>query len=234
MDKINERIIVALDYSNFSDMENLVNRIGDIGVFYKVGLELYSSCGEKALNFLKEKNKKIFLDLKFHDIPNTVAKAVKNIAHYGVEITNLHASGGYEMMKAAQEALISEAKTTKLIAVTILTSLNDVSLKEIGYERNLLEQVTILAKLAERAGLAGVVCSPLEAAAIKVSTSQGFLTVTPGIRFEIDSKDDQKRTLHPLEALNGASDYIVIGRSITGAIDPVAVFEKIILAEKEF
>ncbi len=95
-------------------------------------------------------------------------------------------------------------------------------------------QVTILAKLAERAGLAGVVCSPLEAAAIKVSTSQGFLTVTPGIRFEIDSKDDQKRTLHPLEALNGASDYIVIGRSITGAIDPVAVFEKIILAEKEF
>ena len=194
-------------------------------------MELYYAEGPSIVKEIKARGHKIFLDLKLHDIPNTVEKAMRNIAKLGVEITNCHAAGGVAMMEAARRGLDSteEGKKTKLIAVTQLTSTSqEVLEKELLIEKPLAEVVKTYALNAKKAGLDGVVCSPLEASIIK---ELGLISVTPGIRFADDSANDQKRIATPAFAKENGSTYIVVGRSITGAADPVAAYNKCV---KEF
>ena len=199
--------------------------------YLKLGMEIIYKEGPQLVKKLHDMGFKIFLDLKLHDIPNTVEKAMRNIATLGVEITNCHAAGGIAMMEAARRGLDSteEGKKTKLIAVTQLTSTSqEVLEKELLIEKPLNEVVKTYALNAKKAGLDGVVCSPLEASIIK---ELGLISVTPGIRFADDSANDQKRIATPAFAKENGSTYIVVGRSITGAADPVAAYQKCV---KEF
>lgn len=183
-------------------------------IFYKEGPELVKDLTNRGFH--------IFLDLKLHDIPNTVEKAMRNIASLNVDITNVHAAGGIKMMEAAKRGL--EGSNTKLIAVTILTSLNDEMLKnELDIEKTVNDVVYDYASNAKKAGLDGIVCSPLEA---PIAKELGLISVTPGIRLAGDAKGDQSRVTTPSDAKNLGSTYIVVGRSITGALDPVAAYKK--------
>ncbi|OGP64404.1 MAG: orotidine 5'-phosphate decarboxylase [Deltaproteobacteria bacterium RBG_13_53_10] len=228
-----DRIIFALDVEHFSEAQSWVNLLKDqIGVF-KVGKQLFTHAGPKVIDMIRKRNQNIFLDLKFHDIPTTVAKAGAEATKLNVSIFDLHALGGFEMMRKTVEASRTTAKELGIpkpliLAITILTSMDEDSLKEVGIRGPLLEEVGQLALLAMKAGLDGVVASPQEIGIIRQKCGERFLIVTPGIRLPSDKKDDQKRTLSPKEAISAGADYLVIGRPIKEAKDPLEAVQRIV------
>ncbi len=213
-------IIVAVDKHNLSDALTLADSLDPSLCRLKVGKELFTVCGVEVVNAFHQRGFEVFLDLKFHDIPNTTAQAVLSAADMGVWMTNIHASVGMDAMRLCKERLMAGGYDTLLIAVTVLTSMTDANLAELGISRNVTEQVLHLAGLAHQAGLDGVVCSAQESAMLKQRFGTDFKLVTPGIRLDDDAKDDQKRICTPSDALANGSDYLVIGRSITAATDP--------------
>lgn len=229
-----ERLIVALDFHKFDDVKNLVNELGDEVVFYKVGMELFYSEGVKVIDWLKEQNKKIFLDLKLFDIPNTVAGGLCSLMRHGVDILNVHASGGMEMMEAAILSLRAESERLqipcpKLIAITILTSMDQNEWEGLGYDKiDMTKQTVHLAKLAQFAGLDGVVSSPQEAKMIRQACGKNFLIVTPGIRPVGSDIDDQSRVSLPRYAIENGSNYLVVGRPIRSAENPLQAARSIL------
>ncbi len=233
-----ERLIVALDFPDEQAVKNLVDTLGDEVVYYKVGMELYYSVGQSVLDFLAQRGKRIFLDLKLHDIPNTVAQALASLAtRPGIDILNVHASGGPTMMKEAAARMRAAAQKAgltppKLIAVTLLTSLSEEEWKQLNGSLSVREQVVCLAKLTKECGLDGVVASPQEAAAIRAACGDDFLIVTPGVRPAGAAIGDQVRIATPATALSDGADYLVVGRPITQAADPVLAARQII-AEME-
>lgn len=221
-------VIVACDFSSAQETYRFLDTFADEKPYVKIGMELYYSEGPSIVKEIKERGHKIFLDLKLHDIPNTVARAAAQLAKLDVDMTNVHAAGGTKMMAAALEAIHEAGASTKLIAVTQLTSTSDEVLhNEILIDSNIDMQNTVAsyAQNAKTSGLAGVVCSPLEASLIKETCGASFITVTPGIRFAEDAKGDQVRVTTPSDARE-FSDYIVVGRSITEAEDPVAAYNR--------
>lgn len=238
MSETKDKIIVALDVETATEARKIIDEIGaEVGAF-KIGLQLFTSAGASFVREAVDRKIKLFLDVKFHDIPNTVAKASVEVARLGVWMFNLHALGGSEMMRRTVENVreVCEKENLeqpKIIGVTILTSANQETLKEIGIERELGSEVLNLARLTAKCGLDGVVASPLETGAIRQSIeSKDFLIVTPGIRLSFATNDDQKRVMTPKEAVQAGADYLVIGRPITGADDKLSAVRKI-LAEME-
>jgi orotidine-5'-phosphate decarboxylase len=223
----NKRIIVPLDVPDAEAALTLASRLDPKLCRVKVGKELFVSAGPDVVRRLQERGLDVFLDLKFHDIPNTVAGACRAAARLGVWMMNVHASGGEAMLRAAREAVASVARPPLLLAVTILTSLSEEDLVRVGYSGSMLENVERLARLARACGLDGVVCSAQEAPLLRKATGEDFLLVTPGIRLAGDSAHDQSRIVTPAQAVRLGADYLVIGRSITGARDPAAVLESI-------
>jgi orotidine-5'-phosphate decarboxylase len=253
-----ERLVLALDVNNFKKAEELVDKLTDyVGVF-KIGNQLFTAEGTKVIKMVQEKGGKVFLDLKFHDIPNTVARAAEVVSKLGVYIFDIHTSGGYEMMKAAVEASKKSSfalgiSKPLILGVTLLTSINQEILeKEIGIKKSIEEQVVHLAKLAKAAGLDGVVASPWEIKALRAACGEGFVILTPGIRPVClcvtclrasslrqarrqagKSDDDQKRIMTPQEAIKLGADFIVIGRPITNATNPVKASQEILKEMEE-
>jgi orotidine-5'-phosphate decarboxylase len=230
-------IVVAMDFDNADACLDLASRLSPQFCRLKVGKELFTSCGPRIVETLMLKGFDIFLDLKFHDIPNTTAKAVKAAADLGVWMVNVHASGGERMMLAAREILDqSSGNKPLLIAVTVLTSMEQTDLLGVGVAYPIDNQVERLAGLAHYCGLDGIVCSAREANQMRRQFDQKFCLVTPGIRLEDSPADDQRRTLTPLQAMREGSSYLVIGRPITGAADPARACESIFseLAENGF
>lgn len=226
-------LIVALDMQDFNSVKILVKEFDKKVEFYKVGMELFYSQGRKVVEFLKSENKKVFLDLKLHDIPNTVANGLISLVSLNVDILNVHASGGFNMMKFANESLKEfcykkNLTTPKLIAVTILTSIDKSEFEKIGYKFEIKKQVLNLAKMSEDAGLDGVVASPLEANLIKQNSKDGFLIITPGIRPSFANKDDQNRITSPSEAIKNGATHLVVGRAITKADDRLKALDEIL------
>ena len=216
-----KRIIVALDFNEAKIALNLVDSLDPELCRLKVGKELYTACGPDLLKQIQDRGFEVFLDLKFHDIPNTVAKAVNVAGNMGVWMLNVHASGGQAMMEAAREALLEfGSQRPKLIAVTVLTSLAQVDLHQIGIECSPEEQVSKLAFLTRDAGLDGVVCSAAETRLLRAQLPKEFCLVTPGIRRATDATGDQKRVLGPADAVRSGSNYLVVGRPITQADSP--------------
>lgn len=222
------KIVVALDYANTKDALSLVDQLDPTQCKLKVGKELFTAAGPALVEQLVAKDFKVFLDLKFHDIPNTVKKACKAASDLGVWMLNVHASGGSAMMEAALEGVNQSNENPYLIAVTVLTSMNQSSLAETGIQTSIKEQVLNLASLTEAAGLHGVVCSAQEATLLRKHVHQDFLLVTPGIRPANASKDDQSRIVTPPDALNQGASYLVIGRPITQANQPAAALQAIL------
>ena len=228
-----DKIIFALDVEHFSEAQQWVKLLkNQVGVF-KVGKQLFTHAGPKVIDMILAKEQKVFLDLKFHDIPNTVAKAGEEATKHNVTLFNLHALGGFEMMKKTVEASRAVAKTLGvprplILAVTILTSMDEGAIKEVGIQGPILEQVGRLASLALKAGMDGVVASPQEISIIRERCGDKFLIVTPGIRMPSAKSDDQKRTLSPREAIAAGADYLVIGRPIKEAKDPLEAVRKIV------
>ena len=227
MNLIDKRIIIALDFASEQDALAFVSRLSPDACRLKVGKELFTRCGPGLLEKLHAKGFDVFLDMKFHDIPNTVAQAVKTAAELGVWMVNVHALGGRRMMETVRERVEGLAYKPKLIAVTILTSMEASDLQEIGLQGTPAEMVDRLARLTQRAGFDGVVCSALEAGKIKQDLGSAFLTVTPGIRPADASADDQARIMTPEAAVANGSDYLVIGRPFTKEQDPVSALENI-------
>ena len=215
-------VIVACDFASAAKTFEFLDKFGTARPFVKIGMELYYAEGPDIVRKIKERGHKIFLDLKLHDIPNTVKKAMAVLSGLDVDMTNLHAGGGVEMMKYALEGLTRPDGTRPLlIAVTMLTSISEaVMTGELGIGGRLPDTVIRYAKNAASAGLDGVVCSPLEAQIVHESCGAGFITVTPGVRFADGDAGDQKRVMTPAEAKKIGSDYIVVGRPITAAPDP--------------
>ena len=228
---LDTRIIVALDYADAPSALNLVDQLNPTLCNLKVGKELFTAAGPQFVEKLIAKNYQVFLDLKFHDIPTTVKKACQAASNLGVWMLNVHASGGNAMMQAALEGVEfgSQGKTDKpiLIAVTVLTSMNQTNLTEIGIQDSVENQVLKLAKLTQQAGLQGVVCSAQEAQTLRQHLGNDFLLVTPGIRPVASQLDDQSRVLTPLQALSMGASYLVIGRPITQAANPLAALTQI-------
>lgn len=225
LDKKN--IIIALDYNKASDALALADQLDPQRCRLKVGKELFTLAGPDLVKALQQRNFDVFLDLKFHDIPNTVAKAVAVAAELGVWMVNVHAQGGSKMLQAAVTSLASYGNDRPLlIAVTILTSMSEVDLRELGLPAPSI-MVEKLAKMAADNGLDGVVCSAQEAAMIKQLCGQNFLTVTPGIRPKGSEQGDQQRILTPEQAIDQGADYLVIGRPITQSANPLAALNTI-------
>jgi orotidine-5'-phosphate decarboxylase len=216
------RVIVALDFPAAAPALALVERLDPAQCRLKVGKELFTRLGPGLVQDLAARGFQVFLDLKYHDIPNTVAAACAAAADLGVWMLNLHASGGRRMMAAARERLEGLAQRPLLIAVTILTSLGSEDLAEVGFSGDPEANVLRLAALTEAAGLDGVVCSPREAAAIRAQAGPGFRLVTPGVRPASAALDDQKRVMTPADAIRAGASYLVVGRPITAAPDPLA------------
>ena len=221
------RLIVALDFHTLEDVKTLVEELGDSVSYYKVGMELFYSAGPQVITYLKEKNKNIFLDLKLHDIPNTVGEGLCSLMRLGADIVNVHASGGFTMMKTAAEKLHALAEKQgvpcpKIIAVTILTSINEEDWAGLGMECEIRQQVVRLAKLTKEAGLDGVVASPQEASAIREACGPDFMIVTPGMRPAGAAINDQSRIATPASALTNGASHLVVGRPIRAAEDPKA------------
>ena len=227
MTSVKSTVIVALDYDNQDSALTLADRLDPTLCRLKVGKELFTAAGPSVVKKLTDRGFDIFLDLKFHDIPNTVAKAIGTAADLGVWMTNVHASGGSRMMSAARQALDDKGSDMLLIGVTVLTSMDVSDLKEVGVQGNASAQVLRLAELAKNSGLDGVVCSAQEAKLLKESLGQGFKLVTPGIRLADSVADDQRRIVTPADALALGSDYLVIGRPITQSTDPLATLSEI-------
>ncbi len=221
------KIIVALDYADASSALKLVEQLDPTLCRLKVGKELFTATGPKFVETLARLNFGVFLDLKFHDIPNTVAKACAAASNLGIWMLNVHASGGTEMMQAAKLAVDNSTNKPLLIAVTVLTSMNQKTLNQIGIQTDLATHVLNLAKLTQQAGLDGVVCSALEAQMLRAQLGNEFCLVTPGIRPANASQDDQSRIVTPANALTMGSSYLVIGRPITQADNPLKALEAI-------
>lgn len=218
------KTIIALDFPNRKDVEVFLSKF-DEPLFVKVGMELYYQEGPEIITYVKSLGHKVFLDLKLHDIPNTVESAMRGLARLGVDMTNVHAAGGIEMMKAAKRGL---GDGCELIAVTQLTSTSE---QQMHHDQlipvSLNESVVHYAKCAKEAGLDGVVCSPLESKMIKEKTGSDFLCVTPGVRPQSAEVGDQKRVMTPKKAFENGSSYIVVGRPITQALDPNKAYQDI-------
>ncbi len=220
-----ERIIVALDTdSPEKALETAASLKGEVGLF-KIGMELFPRGGPDLVRDVRALGADVFLDLKFHDIPNTVSGAVRSAAALGVKFATVHASGGAAMLAAAAEA--AKGSGTTILAVTVLTSLDDADLKAIGSALPVGEAVRRLAGMAAEAGIGGIVCSAKEVAAIRAQVGKGVVLVTPGVRLPEDAVGDQKRVVTPADAVRSGADYIVVGRPITKAADPVAAARKI-------
>jgi orotidine-5'-phosphate decarboxylase len=228
-----DRIIFALDVEHFSEAQHWVTLLKDKVGMFKVGKQLFTHAGPKVIDMIRARNQNIFLDLKFHDIPTTVAKAGAEATKLNVSIFDLHALGGFEMMKRTVEASRATAKEMGvpkplILAVTILTSMDEEALKEVGIRGPVLDEVGQLAQLAMKAGVDGVVASPKEIGIIRQQCGDKFLIVTPGIRLPSEEKDDQKRTLSPREAISAGASYLVIGRPIKEAKDPLGAVQRIV------
>lgn len=221
------KIIVALDFAAAEQALELVEHLDPALCRLKVGKELFTSEGPQFVEQLVNKDFGVFLDLKFHDIPNTTAKACEAAARLGVWMLNVHASGGRDMLLAAREAIDKSAASPLLIAVTVLTSMDESALHEVGITDTLQNQVLRLASLTRDCALDGVVCSAQEAPVLRQSLGQDFCLVTPGIRPATAGKDDQSRVVTPADALRQGSNYLVIGRPITQAHDPLAALHAI-------
>lgn len=213
-------LITALDFPDMGSAMALVDRIGPSGEWYKVGKQLFTSCGPEIVRELKARGKKVFLDLKYHDIPNTVAQAVASAASIGADMCNVHALGGPAMLQAAAKS--ARDNGILLIAVTVLTSMDAGELNAVGLAVSPEEQVCRLARLTRDCGVSGVVCSPLELPVVRRECGADFVTVVPGIRPADASVDDQKRIMTPGQAAASGADFIVVGRPITKAADPAA------------
>lgn len=225
---IDQKVIVALDYDNQADALAFVDRIDPMSCRLKVGKEMFTLFGPDFVRELHKRGFSVFLDLKFHDIPNTCAKAVRAAAELGVWMVNVHASGGERMMSAAREILLPYGKERPLlIGVTVLTSMEQSDLAGVGLDIEPQQQVMRLASLTKNAGLDGVVCSAQEATLLKQNLGQEFKLVTPGIRPQGSELGDQRRIMTPVEAIAAGSDYLVIGRPITQAANPADVLESI-------
>ncbi|GAD78967.1 orotidine-5'-phosphate decarboxylase [Vibrio ezurae] len=225
---MDQKVIVALDYDNKTDALNFVDRIDPASCRLKVGKEMFTLFGPEFVKQLHQKGFSVFLDLKFHDIPNTCSKAVRAAAEMGVWMVNVHASGGERMMTASREILEPYGKDRPLlIGVTVLTSMEQADLAGIGLNVQPAEQVLRLANLTKNSGLDGVVCSAQEANFLKTELGQQFKLVTPGIRPAGADVGDQKRIMTPVDAIQAGSDYLVIGRPITQAADPAKVLAQI-------
>ena len=211
-------LITALDYPDAQSALETVDRIGSSCLWYKVGKELFTAVGPSIVRGLKARGKKVFLDMKFHDIPNTVSKAIHSAAGIGADLCNVHASGGTAMLKAAATA--ARESGILLVAVTVLTSMDAAELASIGLNASPQEQVRRLALLTQACGVPGVVCSALELPVIRQSCGQDFITVVPGIRPAGSSADDQKRIMTPEQAAQAGANFIVVGRPITKADNP--------------
>ncbi|MES9878887.1 MAG: orotidine-5'-phosphate decarboxylase [Candidatus Sedimenticola sp. PURPLELP] len=223
----NPRIIVALDFPAEAPALDLVSALDPSLCRLKVGKEMFTRLGPAFVEKLAAKGFDIFLDLKFHDIPNTVAAACIAGADLGVWMMNVHASGGRKMMETAMERLESLSRRPLLIGVTILTSMGEEDIAEVGYSGTPADNVSRLARLADSSGLDGIVCSPLEASVVRPDVSDDFLLVTPGVRPAFASTDDQKRIMTPRDALENGADMLVIGRPITAAGDPMEALKLI-------
>ncbi|RUO55618.1 orotidine-5'-phosphate decarboxylase [Pseudidiomarina homiensis] len=221
-------IFVALDYPTADDAWPLVNQLNPEECGLKVGKELFTVAGPDFVRELVGRGFKVFLDLKFHDIPNTVAKAVQAAAELGVYMVNVHASGGERMLKAAREALANATQPPLLIAVTVLTSMTEDDLKSVGVTATVADHVKRLAMLAKANGLDGVVCSAQEAAMLQATCGHDFVLVTPGIRPMGSEQGDQRRVMTPTEAAAQGIQYLVIGRPITQATDPAMALKQIL------
>ena len=221
------RIIVALDYADAGSATALVDRLKPSACRLKVGKELFTAAGPEFVAKLAKRGFDIFLDLKFHDIPNTVAQACKTAAALGVWMLNVHALGGRAMMQAARDAIGVAPVRPRLIAVTVLTSMAEEDLREVGIDATPLEEALRLAALAKECGLDGVVCAAHEAGAIREHLGEAFLRVTPGIRLPEDSAGDQKRVMTPRQAMASGSSYLVIGRPVTRSVKPLEVLARI-------
>jgi orotidine-5'-phosphate decarboxylase len=229
------RVIFALDVSSLEDARKYVRLLKDRTGLFKVGLELFTAFGKEAVRAVQAEGGRVFLDLKFHDIPNTVSRAAEEAVKLGVDMLNLHASGGTEMMRETADRCRQTAEKMNrpkpiLLAVTVLTSLDEKNLQEVGLQGPVSDRVVVLADLARQAGIDGVVASPREIEAIRRKCGRQFVIVTPGIRpaFVEAGKDDQKRVLTAKEAVSAGADYIVVGRPVRLAPDPAAAMDKVI------
>lgn len=234
---VENRLIVPMDVPSLAKAEQLFDQIGHKVCFFKIGYELYYASGRQGIDLAKSKGAKLFLDLKLHDIPNTVSKAVEQLVNYGIDMLTLHISGGGPMLEAAREAAERRAsalgiRRPLLLGVTVLTSINETDLQTDGIQVGLEELVIRRALFAQTHGVDGVICSPKEAASIKKMSGGGLITVTPGIRMTAEH-GDQKRVTTPMEAMIGGSDYIVVGRPIYDAANPSQAFDDIIANMKE-
>lgn len=230
---VQNKIIIALDVEELLEAQKLVDILHDKVGAFKIGKQLFTRCGPEALRMIHDRGGRVFLDLKFHDIPATVAHASCEAARHGVFMFNMHALGGFAMMKQAVDAVSALSRSLNrprpvLLAVTVLTSLGPEDLQQIGITSPLEELVTRLARLARDAGMDGVVASPREIRTIKDACGKEFLVVTPGIRPRESAAHDQKRIMTPAEAVQAGADYIVVGRPVTGAADPRTAVQKII------
>jgi orotidine-5'-phosphate decarboxylase len=226
--KSEERIIVALDVGDMGSAEALVRDLKGLISYFKVGLELFTSSGPDVARMVTGHGARLFLDLKFFDIPNTVRGAVKSISSLGASMINVHAMGGGRMMRAAAEAAAESPNRPKVIAVTVLTSFEEEEFSEVGFSNSIGNSVVNLAAQAKEAGLDGVVCSPQEIRPVRDRMGTDFLIVTPGVRPAWSSADDQRRVMTPKEAFNAGADFIVIGRPITADKDPAGAAQRII------
>jgi orotidine-5'-phosphate decarboxylase len=230
-DEARAKVIFALDVEGFAEAKRLVSLLsGHVGMF-KVGKQLFTAVGPEIIGTVRDAGGEVFLDLKYHDIPNTVAMASLEAARLGAKLINLHALGGYEMMARTVETLdrgFPGQERARVLAVTILTSSTEATLREVGIEHPVADMVVRLALLAQKAGIDGVVASPLEVPMIRAACGPDFLVVTPGVRPAFAATDDQKRVMTPAEAVRAGADYLVIGRPISAAADPVGAAEAII------
>ena len=223
-----QRLIVALDVSTASEAARIVQSVGESAGLFKVGKQLFTAAGPQVVRDLVTSGKKVFLDLKFHDIPNTVAAAVRSASALGASMITVHASGGSKMLKAAVEAATSAPNPPLVLAVTVLTSLGQQDLEEIGFAGHMKDQVLRLASLAQTSGCGGVVTSVAEVAGLRRMLGTGFAVVTPGIRPAGEAPGDQARTATPAEAIVAGASHIVVGRPITGAQDPARAAQQIV------
>ena len=222
------KIFVALDVENKQKALEIVSDLRGLGACFKIGKQLFTSTGPELVREIVAMGEDVFLDLKYHDIPNTVAKAGVAAAELGVKIFNVHASGGRKMMEAVREEMNKLINPPLVLAVTILTSLGEEDIREVGFDRTIPEQIAKLAKLAKDSGMDGVVASPLEIELIRETCGKDFKILTPGIRPAFAAVNDQKRIATPAEALRKGADYLVIGRPITAAENRRAAFLKIL------
>ncbi|MCQ9208060.1 MAG: orotidine-5'-phosphate decarboxylase [Omnitrophica bacterium] len=222
------KLIVALDTDELQVVEKLIDQLSSIVKIFKVGSQLFTACGPEVLQVVQQKGAEAFLDLKFHDIPNTVSHAMEAACRYKPLMITVHTLGGSQMLRSAVQARNHVGSSAKILGVTILTSLDKGALEEIGLSASVNEEVLCLAQMAQAAGLDGVVASPQETVILRQSLGEDFIIVTPGIRPSGPMNDDQRRTMQAKEAVMAGASYIVVGRPITQSPDPLAQAKKIL------